>query len=131
MTIILSSLSGTTPLASYAQLVASAAAWAHRSDLDALMPDFVALAEAAKHFAVRSKFAGASGKGAQKEIVMPKREGDTGGFIGWELLAIGEFQEIAQRKRVRGPDLLLDKPDFVESHSCSAVQTLKTRNEGR
>ena len=46
MAIILSSVSGVTPLASYAQLVASVSTWAHRTDLEAMYPDLVALAEA-------------------------------------------------------------------------------------
>jgi len=46
MAIILSSISGITPLASYAQLVASVSTWAHRTDLEAIYPNFVALAEA-------------------------------------------------------------------------------------
>ena len=91
----------------------------------------MAVAEATKHFAMGGKLARTSGKGAQKEIVMPKRESDAGGFIGWEFFTIGEFQEIAQRKRVRRPDLLLDVPDILESHDSSAVLTLKIRNEGR
>ena len=45
MTIVLSPTIPTTPLSTYAQLQASVANWAHRSDLDALIPDFVTLAE--------------------------------------------------------------------------------------
>jgi hypothetical protein len=46
MTIILSSINRASTLGSYAQLVASVSAWSHRTDLEALLPDFVTLAEA-------------------------------------------------------------------------------------
>lgn len=46
MTIILSSISSSTTLDSYAELIASVQAWSHRTDLADLMPDLVTLAEA-------------------------------------------------------------------------------------